>query len=220
MGMGYGSFSGSGSGREDVASTLAAMTDPNSEPEFVFLTPRWVEYIWGLNVARTRKFCTCRQWSHFLLRVMYVTHLWNLGKETLWKTMVSLGRPISMHFGGKGEGIKHYTYPVELYYICGTQLQPHHGICIQWCLHKGYQDHRYVCHDCGLERIDGNSSCCSRRWFISACCLPDNGWNLVMKRTNCRDGDNVQCVVSNSLEFWRVILNTEANWIHMLWDML
>lgn len=40
MGMGYGSFSGSGSGREDVASTLAAMTDPNSEPEFVFLTPR------------------------------------------------------------------------------------------------------------------------------------------------------------------------------------
>jgi hypothetical protein len=36
-----------------------------------------------------------------------------------------------MHFGGKGEGIKHYTYPVELYYICGTQLQPRHGICIQ-----------------------------------------------------------------------------------------
>ncbi len=40
MGMGYGSFSGSESGREDVASTLAKMTDPNSEPEFVFLTPR------------------------------------------------------------------------------------------------------------------------------------------------------------------------------------
>ena len=37
MGMGYGSMSGKG---EDEASTLAAMTDPDSEPEFVFLTPR------------------------------------------------------------------------------------------------------------------------------------------------------------------------------------
>jgi hypothetical protein len=36
----------------------------------------------------------------------------------------------------------------------------------------------------------------------------------VMKPTNCSifwckgDGDNVHCVVSTSLEFWRVILNT------------
>jgi len=42
MGMGYGRMSSNsgGSNGEDVASTLAAMADPNAEPEFVFLTPR------------------------------------------------------------------------------------------------------------------------------------------------------------------------------------
>jgi hypothetical protein len=43
MGMGYGrmsSNSGGAEGEDLVASTLAAMADPNAEPEFIFLTPR------------------------------------------------------------------------------------------------------------------------------------------------------------------------------------